>query len=89
MRFNKPWQWFTNLFSSPKIQHSVILGKNDASLSLITIGKDGTHELLVGTTRYGKGCVPNGGHKPQTIIELEGGNGQDIPKPKQFNVGQK
>lgn len=44
-----------------------------AAFSHITIGKRGNvHEVRFGTTRYGNGKVPPGGHRPQTTIESEG-----------------
>jgi hypothetical protein len=78
MRFNPPWLWFTNPFNHPKKvkrPSGLMLGEKDcgSTLSFIKIGKEGaTHEVLIGTTCYGKGCIPEGGHKPQTIIEQEG-----------------
>ena len=37
----------------------------------ITIGEDGhRHVFAFGRTAYGKGHVPEGGHKPITIVDL-------------------
>ncbi len=50
------------------------LDSNSATFSFIKVGEDGSrHELLFGQTRYGKGHAPKCGHRPITIIEVEGG----------------
>ena len=47
--------------------------RSKVAISHITINKDGSkEELLVGTVNYGKGCEPEGGHKPIYILGTTG-----------------
>ena len=47
-------------------------GQGGPTLSHIRLGRDGhAHEFIAGTTAYGKGCAPQGGHKPLTTIEVQ------------------
>lgn len=65
-------EWIKRLVSRKPIPVIVLGDRSKVALSHITINKDGSKEELVfGTVKYGKGCEPEGGHKPITIIDVK------------------
>lgn len=65
-------EWIKRLVSRKPTPVFVLGDPSRVAISHITINKDGSkEELLVGTVHYGKGCEPEGGHKPITIIDVK------------------
>lgn len=66
-------EWIKRLVSRKPTPAIVLGDRSRVAISHITINKDGSKEdLLVGTVNYGKGCEPEGGHKPIYILGTTG-----------------
>lgn len=53
-----------------RAEHRCIWLDPNAAIASVTIAPDGaTHTLLMGSTQYGLGQTPEGGHRPLTIID--------------------